>query len=33
MNKSDFEFLRLFLKARSGLALTVEKRYLAESRP
>jgi chemotaxis protein methyltransferase CheR len=32
MNKSDFEFLRLFLKARSGLALTVEKRYLAESR-
>jgi chemotaxis protein methyltransferase CheR len=32
MTKSDFEFLRLFLKARSGLALTVEKRYLAESR-
>jgi chemotaxis protein methyltransferase CheR len=32
MTKSDFEFLRLFLKARSGLALTAEKRYLAESR-
>jgi chemotaxis protein methyltransferase CheR len=32
MTTSEFEFLRLFLKARAGLALTVEKRYLVESR-
>jgi chemotaxis protein methyltransferase CheR len=29
---ADFEFLRSFLKTRSGLALTPEKRYLVESR-
>ncbi|MCB5177066.1 CheR family methyltransferase [Microvirga lenta] len=32
MTELDFEFLRGFLKARSGLALTAEKRYLVESR-
>jgi chemotaxis protein methyltransferase CheR len=32
MTELDFEFLRGFLKARSGLALTPEKRYLVESR-
>lgn len=32
MNESDFEFLRNFLKTRSGLALPPEKRYLVESR-
>jgi chemotaxis protein methyltransferase CheR len=32
MTELDFEFLRAFLKARSGLALTAEKRYLVESR-
>ncbi|MBZ6078560.1 CheR family methyltransferase [Microvirga puerhi] len=32
MNESEFEFLRGFLKARSGLALPPEKRYLVESR-
>lgn len=32
MTELDFEFLRAFLKARSGLALTPEKRYLVESR-
>jgi chemotaxis protein methyltransferase CheR len=32
MTQPDFEFLRLFLKARSGLALTLEKGYLVESR-
>jgi chemotaxis protein methyltransferase CheR len=32
MTELDFEFLRGFLKARSGLSLTVEKRYLIESR-
>jgi chemotaxis protein methyltransferase CheR len=32
MTELDFDFLRAFLKARSGLALTLEKRYLVESR-
>ncbi len=32
MTESEFEYLRTFLKARSGLALTPEKRYLVESR-
>ena len=32
MTEAEFEFLRIFLKARSGLALAVEKRYLVESR-
>jgi chemotaxis protein methyltransferase CheR len=32
MTEFDFEFLRGFLKARSGLSLTPEKRYLVESR-
>jgi chemotaxis protein methyltransferase CheR len=32
MTELDFQFLCSFLKARSGLALTPEKRYLAESR-
>jgi chemotaxis protein methyltransferase CheR len=32
MTEAEFEFLRTFLKARSGLALAVEKRYLVESR-
>jgi chemotaxis protein methyltransferase CheR len=32
MTELDFEFLRGFLKARSGLSLTAEKRYLVESR-
>ena len=32
MTELDFEFLRAFLKTRSGLALTPEKRYLVESR-
>jgi chemotaxis protein methyltransferase CheR len=32
MTELDFEFLRGFLKARSGLSLTPEKRYLVESR-
>ncbi|MCC6886928.1 MAG: protein-glutamate O-methyltransferase CheR [Hyphomicrobiales bacterium] len=32
MNPLDFEFLRKLLKARSGLVLTADKQYLAESR-
>ncbi|MGO4574321.1 CheR family methyltransferase [Microvirga sp. 2TAF3] len=32
MTELDFEFLRAFLKARSGLSLQPEKRYLVESR-
>jgi chemotaxis protein methyltransferase CheR len=32
MNDIEFEVLRSFLKARSGLALTPDKRYLVESR-
>jgi chemotaxis protein methyltransferase CheR len=32
MMDADFEFLRSFLKARSGLALSAEKRYLVDSR-
>lgn len=32
MTEFDFEFLRTYLKQRSGLALTSEKRYLVESR-
>jgi chemotaxis protein methyltransferase CheR len=32
MTDLDFEYLRAYLKQRSGLALTVEKRYLVESR-
>jgi chemotaxis protein methyltransferase CheR len=32
MTEAEFEFLRTFLKARSGLALAAEKRYLIESR-
>jgi chemotaxis protein methyltransferase CheR len=32
MTEPEFEFLRGFLKARSGLSLAAEKRYLIESR-
>ena len=32
MTDLDFEYLRAYLKQRSGLALTAEKRYLVESR-
>ncbi len=32
MTDVDFDFLRAYLKTRSGLALTAEKRYLIESR-
>ncbi|UHC19200.1 protein-glutamate O-methyltransferase CheR [Methylobacterium currus] len=32
MTETEFDFLRLYLKQRSGLALTAEKRYLVESR-
>ncbi len=32
MTELEFEYLRNFLKQRSGLALTAEKRYLVESR-
>jgi len=32
MNDIEFETLRTFLKAKSGLALTADKRYLVESR-
>jgi chemotaxis protein methyltransferase CheR len=32
MMDAGFEFLRVFLKERSGLALSVEKRYLVDSR-
>ncbi|WP_046867320.1 CheR family methyltransferase [Microvirga massiliensis] len=32
MTEPEFDFLRAFLKARSGLALTPDKQYLAESR-
>jgi chemotaxis protein methyltransferase CheR len=32
VTEAEFEFLRVFLKARSGLTLAVEKRYLVESR-
>jgi chemotaxis protein methyltransferase CheR len=32
MTELDFEFFRVFLKARSGLSLTAEKQYLVESR-
>ena len=32
MTDADFEFLRGFLKARSGLSLSAEKRYLVDSR-
>lgn len=32
MTDVEFDFLRAFLKARSGLALSAEKRYLIESR-
>jgi chemotaxis protein methyltransferase CheR len=32
MTEADFDFLRGFLKQRSGLAMTAEKRYLVESR-
>ncbi|KNY20197.1 protein-glutamate O-methyltransferase CheR [Methylobacterium sp. ARG-1] len=32
MTELEFEYLRTFLKQRSGLALTAEKRYLVESR-
>jgi chemotaxis protein methyltransferase CheR len=32
MTELEFEYLRSFLKQRSGLALTAEKRYLVESR-
>ena len=32
MTEFEFEYLRTFLKQRSGLALTAEKRYLVESR-
>ncbi|MEH3147016.1 MAG: protein-glutamate O-methyltransferase CheR [Methylobacterium frigidaeris] len=32
MTETEFEFLRVFLKQRSGLALTAEKHYLLESR-
>ena len=32
MTEAEFTYLRVFLQGRSGLALSVEKRYLAESR-
>ena len=32
MTEAEFEFLRGFLKTRSGLSLAIEKRYLVESR-
>ena len=32
MTEADFTFLRLLLQQRSGLSLTADKRYLAESR-
>ncbi|MCU4181054.1 CheR family methyltransferase [Bosea sp. BH3] len=32
MTEADFAFLRLLLQQRSGLSLSVDKRYLAESR-
>jgi chemotaxis protein methyltransferase CheR len=32
MTEAEFKFLRAFLKARSGLSLALEKRYLVESR-
>ncbi|GJE58648.1 CheR family methyltransferase [Methylobacterium trifolii] len=32
MTELDFDYLRAYLKQRSGLALTAEKRYLVESR-
>jgi chemotaxis protein methyltransferase CheR len=32
MTELEFEYLRTYLKQRSGLALTAEKRYLVESR-
>lgn len=32
MTEAEFDFLRTFLKGRSGLALSPEKRYLVESR-
>ena len=32
MTEADFSFLRLLLQQRSGLSLTADKRYLAESR-
>jgi chemotaxis protein methyltransferase CheR len=32
MTEAEFEYLRGYLKQRSGLALTAEKRYLVESR-
>jgi len=32
MTETDFDFLRAYLKTRSGLALSAEKRYLVDSR-
>ncbi len=32
MTPQDFDFLRKLLKQRSGLVLSAEKQYLAESR-
>ena len=32
MTPSDYEYLRKFLKERSGLDLSVDKQYLVESR-
>ncbi|MGA9003138.1 MAG: chemotaxis protein CheR, partial [Pseudolabrys sp.] len=32
MTPQDFDYLRKFLRERSGLVLAVEKQYLAESR-
>jgi chemotaxis protein methyltransferase CheR len=32
MTEPEFDYLRAFLKARSGLTLSPEKRYLVESR-
>ncbi len=32
MTEAEFEFVRGYLKARSGLALPLEKRYLVENR-
>ncbi len=32
MTPTEFEFLRTFLKSRSGLMLSNEKQYLVESR-